>query len=104
MVFKIGLQYYVLEGALVDIWHMANLMRKSYVNEEELCQVAKHRAVQAAGLVAVEELLVPEPEGEGGQVLVGHAPDDLLLLSADLACCQLMAESGDIKYQLTPDT
>ena len=53
----------------------------------------------------MEELLVPEPEGEGGQVLVGHAPDDLLLLSADLAYCQLMiAESGDINYQLTPDT
>ena len=46
----------------------------------------KHRAVQTAGLVAMEELLTPEPEGEGGQVLVGHAPDDLLLLSADLAC------------------
>ena len=45
----------------------------------------EHRAVKAAGPSAVEELLVPEPEGEGGQVLVGHAPDDLLLLSAHLA-------------------
>ena len=46
--------------------------------------MTEHRAVQAAGLGAVEELLVTEPEREGGQVLVSHLPDQRLLLSAHL--------------------
>ena len=61
-----------------------NLLRKSDVNEEELSQVSEYRAVQAAGLGSVEELLVTEPEGEGGQVLVSHLPDQRLLLPAHL--------------------
>ena len=64
---------------------IVNLLRKSDVNIEKLSQVSKHSAVQAAGLGSVEELLFPKPQREGGQVLVGHAPDDLLLLSAHLA-------------------
>ena len=60
------------------------LLRKSDVNEEELSQVSEYRAVQAAGLGSVEELLVTEPEGEGGQVLVSHLPDQRLLLSTHL--------------------
>ena len=59
-------------------------MWKSNVNIEELRQVTEHRAVQAAGLGAVEELLITEPEREGGQVLVSHLPDQRLLLSAHL--------------------
>ena len=61
-----------------------NLLRESNVNEEELSQVSEYRAVQAAGLGSVEELLVPEPEGEGGKVLVSHLPDQRLLLSTHL--------------------
>ena len=65
---------------------IVNLLRKSDVNEEELSQVSEYRAVQAAGLGSVEELLVTEPEGEGGQVLVSHLPDQRLLLSTHLKC------------------
>ena len=73
-------------------YNIAYLLRESDVNEEKLSQVPEHRAVQAAGLGAVEELLVPEPEGEGGQVLVGHLPDYLLLLSAHLHSILLFGE------------
>ena len=63
---------------------IVNLLRKSNVNIEKLSQVSKHSAVQAAGLGSVEELLFPEPQREGGQVLVSHLPDQRLLLSAHL--------------------
>lgn len=50
--------------------------------EEELCQVPD-TAEQCLGCWAGRrgKLLVPEPEGEGGQVLVGHAQMNQLLLS-----------------------
>ena len=60
------------------------LLRKSDVNEEKLSQVSEHSAVQAAGLGPVEELLITKPQREGGKVLVGHLPDQRLLLSAHL--------------------
>ena len=68
------------------IFIIAYLLRKSDVNEEELRQMSEHSAVQAAGPGAVEELLVTEPQREGGQVLVSHLPDQRLLLSAHLKC------------------
>ena len=101
MVLKIGLQ--MLLYPTINKTLTANLLRKPDVDEEELGQVPEHCAVKTAGPRPVEELLLPEPEREGGQVLVSHLPDYRLLLSADLKCPVFVQRRIPRSSHLTPE-
>ena len=74
--------YIELQYLSVDTGKEHHLLREADVDEEELCEVAEHHAVQGAGGAAVEEAAGPEPGGERGQVLVGELPDGGGLLPA----------------------